>query len=93
MEEGVLFLGGGIQLAGFGEIDPASLIIVKKIVGTFVKKLEGENPKKLKLSLKEVHKNKYEIKGFLDVNGKIKQVEVVDFNLFFAINRVLNKLR
>jgi hypothetical protein len=86
-----LVLGGGIQLNGFGELDSGSFMIVKKMVGTFVKKVESLN--KLSLRLKPVHNRKYEIKGMLDLNGQIKQAEIVDYNLFFALNGVLEKLK
>ena len=35
-------LGGNIQLIGFREIDPARLIVVKKMVGNYVKKISDE---------------------------------------------------
>ena len=89
-------LGGGIQLSGFGDLDPGTLVIVKKIVGNFVKKLDNSSVK-LHLTLKPVHKTeqsqKYEIMGRMEVNNEVKRTEIVDFNLFFALNKVLNKLK
>ena len=33
-----LQLGGNIELSGFREIDPASMVIIKKIVGNYARK-------------------------------------------------------
>jgi hypothetical protein len=94
--ENQLSLGGGIQLSGFSNIEPGKIIVIKKMVGNFIKKIGDENTK-LNVSLKEVHKTeksqKYEIHGVLDTGGNIKQAEIVDYNLFFALNKVLSKLK
>ena len=37
-----LELGGNIQLTGFRDLDPAALVIVKKIVGNFVKEMNRD---------------------------------------------------
>lgn len=88
-------LGGNIQLTGFKELDPGQLIVVKKIVGNFVRKLSDNKVKVnlLSLVLKDVHDQKYELNGKIDIDGRVVQSEVVDFNLFFALNKVLNKLK
>jgi len=89
-------LGGGITLSGFSDLDSGKLMVVKKMVGNFVSK-SGSDSSKLNLNLKEVHKTetnrKYEIKGVFDLDGQIKQAEIVDYNLFFALNKVLTKLK
>lgn len=86
-------LGGNIVLSGFKELDPAQLIVVKKIVGNYVKKIdELHGVKKLSLTLKPIHSKQVELHGTLDVEGDSKQAEVSDYNLFFALNTLLNKL-
>ena len=89
-------LGGGITLSGFSDLDSGKLVIVKKMVGNFVKK-NGFDASKLNLKLKEVHKTensqKFEVKGVFELEGKIKQAEIIDYNLFFALNKVLMKLK
>ena len=88
-------LGGGIQLSGFGELEPAQLVIVKKMVGNYIQKIGGDNI--LAINLKKVHpteKNcKYELKGKLEQSGQIKQAEITDYNIFFALNKVLTRLK
>lgn len=94
-------LGGNIQLTGFKILNSGQLLIVKKMVGQHVRKLDAENPKskRLHLTLKGVHTTegqkpkKYEIKGLLDLDGKITQTELIDYNLFFALSNILNKLQ
>ncbi len=91
----MLELGGNIQLSGFSDLEPAKLIVVKKMVGNHVKRLDTLNQKMslLHLTLKHVHSsNQFEISGKLDLDGKIQQSESTDYNLFFAINKVLKGL-
>ncbi|MBS3108384.1 hypothetical protein J4409_00775 [Candidatus Woesearchaeota archaeon] len=90
-------LGGNIKLVGFNELEPAKLIVVKKMVGNYARKIHDKvSPfEELSLHLKEVHsteniKNKrYEIKGKLVINTNPYNAEILDYNLFFAIDKVL----
>lgn len=97
-------LGGGIELVGFKELDRDKLVIVKKMVGNYVKKM-GENSTNfggLTLTMKPIHghttedgtkiANKFEIHGKVVDNGKVHTTETTDFNLFITIDRVLNVL-
>ncbi|RMF55839.1 hypothetical protein D6745_00990 [Candidatus Woesearchaeota archaeon] len=91
-------LGGNIELVGFSEIDGGSMIVLKKIVGNYVKKLSSiaDNFEKLTLTLKKVHERekseKYEIHGKLMDGGKAYTSEVTDRNLFFGVNKALEKI-
>ncbi len=93
-----LELGGNIELSGFKEIDPASMIIIKKVVGNYVKKISEQNKKfeKLTLKMKEVHKTakseKYELHCTAIINGKNFNSEITDRNLFVGVDSVLKKL-
>lgn len=88
-------LGGNITLDGaFSQIEPASLVIVKKMAGNYAKDIstnicEFEN---LSLLLND-HTNKKEIIGEIKINGEIKSCVVVDSNLFFALDRALSELK
>lgn len=88
-------LGGHITLDGaFSQIEPASLVIVKKMAGNYAKDIstnicEFEN---LSLALNENSKLK-EIVGEIKINGVIKSCIVSDSNLFFALDRVLADLK
>jgi len=92
-------LGGNIKLTGFRDFDPGSLMIVKKIVGNFVKKYsELEKIDELHLTVKPVHeseekgKARYEIHGRILRNGKVITAEDTSFNLFMTLSSVLGKL-
>ena len=94
-------LGGNIKLAGFNEIEPMKLIVVKKMVGTYAKKISDNISEfqELSLHLKPIHDNpdkdyniKYELQAKLIVDGKPFNSEMIDYNLFFAIDKVLARL-
>jgi len=89
-------LGGNIALVGFDILEPAELIIVKKIVGTYVKKLqESTEYKELKLVLKQSQHGKtfkHEINAQVDLNKGSFQSKVVEWNLFTAIAAAMDKL-
>jgi ribosome-associated translation inhibitor RaiA len=89
-------LGGNIALVGFDKLEPAELIIVKKIVGTYVKKLqENTDYKELKLVLQQ-HQHgktfKHEINAQVDLNKRTFHSNVTEWNLFKAISEAMKKL-
>jgi len=91
-------LGGNITLKGFKELGYAELVVVKKVVGSYARKFADKGQMNtLSLTLKLIHhtaedSSKYEVKGMVDLNGKIINTEVVDFNLFMCLDDVLKKL-
>ena len=87
-------LGGNINLVGFKDIEPGMLVVVKKIVGNMVKKIQDhhENFQKITVSLKPVHESKHELKTHIIINNKDYNSEITDFNLFFALNESLEKI-
>ena len=84
-------LGGNIKLEGFDNIEPSKLVVIKKIVGNFVKNLEAENKVSLTLTLSEQNPE-FKIDAALTINEKNKTSSVTEKNLFFALNNVLTKL-
>ena len=88
-------LGEKIELEGFKEIASAELVILKKLIGNFANKFGDFE--ELKLHLKDVHKTEASVK--FEVNGKLKKenkeynAEVTNYNLFFAVNEVLDRLK
>lgn len=87
-------LGNSIELIDFKEIERDQFFIIKKIVGNFVKKIQEKNNgfEKLSLHLKKVHNSEYEILGKLIVNNNEYNSEVINYNLFYALNEILRKL-
>ena len=96
--EDTLQLGGNIELSGFKELDGATLIVVKKIVGNYARKFSEtvQSFEKLKVTLKGVHKTEAnqvnELHGQIIAAGKPTVAEETDRNLFFALDKVMKKL-
>ena len=93
-----LELGGNIDLSGFSKVDRANMIIVKKIVGSYAKKLfeHGSNVDKISVHLKEIHHEqghgKFEVHAKVVVEGRPTTSETINNNLFFALDEVLKKV-
>jgi hypothetical protein len=84
-------LGGNIELINFENLEPAKLIVVKKFVGTYAKKLSECHVgfKKLEVTLNP--NSAYEIKAIsygLQDHGII----VKGPNLFFVLDKALSEL-
>ena len=91
-------LGGNIELTGFRSIDSSSMSVIKKIVGTYAKRL-AELTKKLEIlhiTLKPIHERekseKYELHVKVIDNGKVYASKTTDRNLLTAIDSALNKI-
>ena len=84
-------LGGNISLEGFENIEPGALVVIKKIVGNYVKKIsESINFEKLHVILKKERPYDLEVKLISDGNNKTSESK--DGNLFFALDKALSKL-
>ena len=89
-------LGGNISLVGFEKLDNAELIIIKKIVGNYVKKMsEFGNCKEMRLNLRQ-HQHgksfKHEIEGMaIFAEGRFS-TNVVEWNLFTAVSEACDKI-
>jgi len=98
MDEDQLVLGGNIELSGFKDIDKAMMVVVKKMVGNYVKKLSTLASKfeSIVIHLKVMHEREkgevYEIKGRVSDNGTIYNSHAEDRNLFFALNAAFDKM-
>lgn len=86
-------LGEQIELVDFSS-DSSELIVLKKIIGNYVKRLSERNEfERLVLTHKSVHTNKHEIHGRLIANGQECFCDVSDNNIFFAVDECLKKLQ
>ena len=63
MDEDLVVLGGNIELSGFGSIDRSSMFILKKIIGSYVRRYSSKtaNLQKVHLILKSLHGSGFEI--------------------------------
>jgi len=89
-------LGGNIALVGFDKLEPTELTIIKKIVGTYVKKLqEIGNYNELKMVLQQ-HQHgktfKHEINAQVQFNEGKFTSNVTEWNLFKAISGAMKNL-
>lgn len=94
----IMQLGGNIELSGFKDIDGASMVVLKKIIGNHVRRMTEISDKfeSLKVTMKPVHETekseKYEIHAQLMNDGKPIVSEVVERNLFVAVDDALKKV-
>ncbi len=94
-DSGEIKLGGNIVLVGFS-LDPAEMIIVKKIVGHYAKKIsEKTEYTQIKVTLKQTQKQQ----SFLHkINAKIESQsgnfasEVEERNLYSGLSDALEKV-
>jgi hypothetical protein len=89
----VVHLGGNIQLEGFRHLDGGSMVILKKIVGTYARKFSDGFPefKGLSLSLNK-QEDVFELTGNVALGERQVASQIADKNLFFALDRVLKDL-
>ncbi|MGV8086417.1 MAG: hypothetical protein ACP5N1_02180 [Candidatus Woesearchaeota archaeon] len=91
-------LGGNIELVGFKQVSLADVIVVKKLVGHYTRKIQeqSQNFEKIQISLKEIHKidnnAKHEIHIKVLDGGKSFHTEIVDKNLFISLDSALKKM-
>lgn len=96
--DSTILLGGNINLVGFKDLDRATMFIVRKMVGNYVRKMtdKGASLAEVSIKLKPVHKTKgsakYELKAKVIDNGAVYASEHTDRNLFVAIDKVMDKV-
>lgn len=92
-----LKLGGNIELSGFRDIDPANMVVVKKIVGNYAKRIKELLPNSdiLSITTKPVHSEEsdmFEVHAKLIDSGRPISASVTERNLFVAIDNALKKV-
>lgn len=91
-------LGGNIELSGFRDMDSSSMVIIKKLAGTYARKISEhcKNLQAIRITLKPIHERekseKYEVHAKVIDDGKVYASETVDRNLFVAVDSVLKKI-
>lgn len=92
-------LGGNIELSGFKEVDGGSMVILKKVIGTYARRFSEIVPgfESLSIHMKPVHvteaSKKFEVTAKVVGAGKHFNSSIVDRNLFVAVDIVLKKLQ
>jgi hypothetical protein len=87
-------LGGNIKLSGFNNLDHATLIVVKKMIGNYARKItETIGPlQELKLSLENSDASGWDLKASLILNSSNFSSQNKGSNLFYTMNNVLNSI-
>ncbi|HIH31137.1 TPA: hypothetical protein HA235_00365 [Candidatus Woesearchaeota archaeon] len=94
-----LNLGGNIQLVGFKQVSLSEVVVVKKIVGSYTRKIQEncKNFQSITVMLKEIHKidnnAKHEIHVKVIDDSKPFNSEIVDKNMFVALDSALRKVQ
>jgi hypothetical protein len=98
MEENNLQLGGNIELSGFSNLESGVMIVLKKIVGNYARKMSDQCKgfEKLSLTMKVIHAKekgeKYELHAKMIENGKPHNASFVDRNLFVGVDSALKAI-
>ena len=98
MDDESVQLGGNIQLTGFRVIDSSSMIVIKKIVGNYTKRISdlAKRLETLHVTLKPIHQREkseiYEVYAKAIDDGKVYASETTNRNLFVAVDDALKKI-
>jgi ribosome-associated translation inhibitor RaiA len=94
-------LGEFITLKGFADEEGSTMVVVKKMVGSYVKKImeDIESFQDATITLKRIHGHEKEGKvvgGKSEVHvklsaGKVSAAEFTDFNIFVALDKAFKK--
>ena len=92
-----LQLGGNIELRGFREFDGDSMIVLKKIVGNYVRKFNDlcERFEHFSITMKPVGREGseiFEMHAKLMDNGQVYTSEMTDRNAFVVLDNVCKKI-
>ena len=95
--EDVVRLGGNIELSGFKNFDGGSMVILRKIIGNYSRKLSDrlEGYEGVSVRVKPVHgeqSNIFDVSTKLHESGRIVASNVTERNIFVAVDAALKKL-
>ena len=88
-------LGGNIRLSGFKDIDGGTMIILKKIIGNYVRKMSesSKDIENVDIILKKIHLNKkFEVHAKVVNKGKVINSAVTEHNIFFSVDKALSSV-
>ena len=88
-----LSLGGNIQLNGFQNVEKAKMIVLKKLIGNYVRQIQEKKSdyEKIKITLEE-GENNAKIRVDLIAGGNQITSESQQKNVFIAIDESLKKI-
>lgn len=80
-------LGGNIKLDGFESVEPTLLVVVKKVVGNYVKQISEKNKDFKEITVKN---DNNEVSVVCICDKEIKATAKAD-NLFFSLSKALEE--
>ena len=87
-------LGGNITLDGFESCETAKIIVIKKIVGNYVKNLQESGFEFSALTVQlQAQKDTQSITASLTTTDKKVKTSTTEGNLFFALDKVLKDVQ
>ena len=90
---GPIILGGNIELNGFGSVDAGSMIILKKIIGSYARKFSDSSDKFEKLMVEmKLLDSQYEVISHLHLGESPITAADKDQNLFVVVDKVMKKI-
>jgi len=84
-------LGGSIFLENFETIEQGQLIVVRKVVGNYTKKISEKHKDFKKITVTIIPETKFKVKVTLET-AETKEAEAENQNLFFALDQALAKI-
>jgi hypothetical protein len=84
-------LGGNINLENFEAVEPGQLIVIRKVVGNYTKKISEKHEDFKKITVSIIPETKYKIKVTLELT-ETKEAEAENSNIFFALDQALAKV-
>ena len=93
----IIQLGDSIQLSGFKIVDSGEMVIIRKLVGTQVRKFQDMIPgfERLVIHLKPVHKTEksmiFDLNSELIHEGKVMNAKTENRNLFMGVSELFSK--
>ena len=87
-------LGTSIQLTGFRDLDGGKMVILKKLVGNYARRISDQCEKfeNLCIVMKPVGSGNYEVDAKLVNSGKVFTADASERNMFVVVDQVLAKL-
>jgi hypothetical protein len=85
-------LGGNIELTGFRELDGASMIVLKKIIGNYARRFSDTyGNEKMALTISKGTDN-FALSASVLCKGNKVTVDHADKNVFFLVDAVLKRI-
>ncbi|PLW80492.1 hypothetical protein C0585_02240 [Candidatus Woesearchaeota archaeon] len=91
--EATIKLGDKIVLEGFKNMDNASMVIAKKIIGNYTRKISDENPKFENLTLELDDSKGFKSTIKLKIDGKEKEFTNSNSNFFMSLDGAFKNIK